>query len=82
MPRKRCSSLRWTFERKLRVIPVVIEGATMPDDGDVPASLRPLCYRTAVPLRPDPDFKNDIQQLVLALRSSEEPGLSGAPIVA
>ena len=51
----------------LRVIPVLIEGATMPAPADVPLSLQPLCYRTAVPVRPDPDFRTDMERLVAAL---------------
>lgn len=64
--------LETALERNLRVIPVLIEGASMPRAADVPPSLQPLCYRTAVPVRPDPDFKIDMQRLVVALRASEE----------
>jgi TIR domain len=63
--------LETAFERRLRVIPVLIEGANMPGAVDVPAPLEPLCYRTAVPVRPDPDFKSDMERLALALRASE-----------
>jgi TIR domain len=63
--------LETAFARQLRVIPVLIEGASMPGTADVPASLQSLCYRTAVPVRPDPDFKDDMERLVVALRASE-----------
>jgi hypothetical protein len=64
------------FERNLRVVPVLVEGASMPSAVDVPPSLQPLCYRTALALRPDPDFRIDVQRLVVALRVGEqqEPG--------
>jgi len=74
--------LETAFERNLRVIPVLIEGASTPGTVDVPPSLQPLCYRTAVPVRPDPDFKIDMQQLVMALRVGEEHESVGAPITA
>jgi TIR domain len=64
--------LETALHRNLRLIPVLVEGATMPRPEDVPASLQPLCYRTAARVRPDPDFNPDIERLVLALRSSEE----------
>jgi hypothetical protein len=64
--------LETALQRNLRVIPVLIEGATIPGIGDVPPSLQPLCYRTAVPVRPDPDFKSDVQRLLAVLRVSEE----------
>jgi hypothetical protein len=63
--------LEAAFERNLRVIPVLIEGANMPAASDVPPSLQPLCYRTAVPVRPDPDFERDVQRLVVALGAGE-----------
>jgi hypothetical protein len=63
--------LETALERQLRVIPVLIEGATMPGPADVPLSLQPLCYRTAVPVRPDPDFRSDLERLVAALRGTD-----------
>jgi hypothetical protein len=72
--------LETAFDRSLRVIPVLIEGAVMPAAADVPVSLQRLCYRTAVPVRPDPDFRTDMQRLVVALREVQEPG--GAAITA
>jgi hypothetical protein len=61
--------LEAALERQVRLIPMLIEGARMPGTADVPASLQPLCYRTAVPVRPDPDFKSDMERLVAALRA-------------
>jgi hypothetical protein len=61
--------LQTAFQFNLRVIPVLVGGATMPAPADVPPPLQPLCYRTAVPVRPDPDFTADMQRLMAALRS-------------
>ncbi|MQA29419.1 MAG: TIR domain-containing protein [Luteitalea sp.] len=72
--------LETALERNLLVIPVLIEGASMPGPAEVPPSIRPLCYRTAVPVRPDPDFKNDIERLVVTLRVSQEHQPGGAAI--
>jgi len=52
-----------------RVVPLLVQGAAMPAEGQLPASLRELAYKTALPLRPDPDFKPDMQKLIAALRA-------------
>jgi hypothetical protein len=67
--------LEAAFERHLRVIPVLIEGATMPNAADLPPSLQPLSYRTALPVRPDPDFERDVQRLVVAMGAADAENL-------
>lgn len=46
------------------VIPVLIEGTPMPDPASLPEGMRELCYRNAVSVRQDPDFRRDIQKLI------------------
>jgi hypothetical protein len=66
--------LETALARSLKIVPLLVEGASMPAASDVPVSLQPICYRTAMPVRPDPDFPIDIQRLVRALRASgDEP---------
>ncbi len=60
--------LETALGRDLRIVPVLVEGASMPRAQDLPASLQPLSYRSALPVRPDPDFQPDILRLVAALR--------------
>jgi hypothetical protein len=60
------------LERKLRVVPVLVEGASVPPPARLPASLQPLSFRTAMLLRPDPDFQTDLLRLVDALRATQE----------
>ena len=57
------------LERGKPVIPVLVQGATMPADEVLPVSLAPLAFRIASPLRPDPDFHSDLLRLVAALRA-------------
>jgi hypothetical protein len=45
------------FNQDKLIVPVVIEGASMPGPDDLPAKLKALSYRNAAPLRPDPDFR-------------------------
>ena len=52
------------------VVPVLVEGATVPEPGSLPESLRPLVTRTGVQLREDPDFLPDAERLIARLRRS------------
>jgi len=49
------------------VIPVLVQGASMPPATELPPSLRPLAMRNASPVRNDPDFTTDMQRLLQAL---------------
>jgi len=50
------------------VIPVLVGGAVMPTKDELPDSLKPLAYRNAIQVRPDPDFPTDMARLVEALK--------------
>jgi hypothetical protein len=64
--------LEAALERKLRIVPVLIEGAVMPRGDELPDSLRDLSYRSAIAVRPDPDFKTDMPRLIVTLRLPPE----------
>ena len=51
------------LERGVRVIPVLVGGATMPHQDDLPDDLRPLSVHQAMDLR-DAHFHADVDQLV------------------
>ena len=51
------------LEREIRVIPVLVGGAAMPQAEDLPDDLRPLCERQAVEVR-DAHFHSDAEQLI------------------
>lgn len=55
------------------VIPVLVSGATMVAEADLPASLQQLAYRNGIPVRPDPDFHRDIDRLAAALERLAPP---------
>ncbi len=55
-------------EDQVAVIPVVVNGATMPKEEDLPFGLRNLATRNAVFIDPDPDFRSDIKKLVTAIQ--------------
>src|SRR6185437_15916218 len=52
--------------RQVRIIPVLVDGARMPEAGQLPPSLAPLARRQAVGLSPD-RFTSDADRLLTAL---------------
>jgi TIR domain len=52
------------IRRDIPVIPLLVQGAGMPGENDLPTSLQALVYRNAIPIRPDPDFHHDIDRLI------------------
>ena len=65
--------IRAALERDIPVIPVLVERANMPQDKDLPEPLRPLAFRNAISVRPDPDFHNDMHRLCHALSGVVHP---------
>ena len=59
------------LRREIPVIPLLVQGASMPVADELPAPLQALAYRNGIPVRPDPDFHNDMNRL---LRGLEEYG--------
>jgi hypothetical protein len=58
----------------LLVVPVLVNGASMPLSEEVPESLRPLLRRNAASIRRDPDFHDDVKRLATAIRRSVNTG--------
>ena len=57
------------LERGIRVIPVLVGGATLPRRDDLPANLQPLCLRQAVEIR-DTNFHADVKVLTDVLHGT------------
>ena len=49
------------------LLPVLVGAAHMPNEESLPPSLKPLLYRNAVQIRPDPDFHRDMDRLISIL---------------
>lgn len=67
------------FELDLQVIPVLINGSSMPDAESLPASIQKLVTLNAAQVRGDPDFHNDMDSLVCALRQGALAGVVVVP---
>jgi hypothetical protein len=55
------------LEQGIAVIPLLVRGAQMPEEEDLPEGLKKLVYRNGIPIRPDPDFHRDMERLISAL---------------
>jgi len=55
------------LERNIPVIPLLVRGASVPDENDLPASLAPLSFRNGIAVRSDPDFHRDMDRLIAGL---------------
>ncbi|TVP68988.1 MAG: TIR domain-containing protein [Leptolyngbya sp. LCM1.Bin17] len=55
------------LKRDSLVIPVLVGGASIPGDTDLPDSLRGLVYRQTALVRHDPDFHRDLDRLIQRL---------------
>lgn len=56
---------------KTRVIPVLVDNASMPVAEELPTSMKELAYRNAVKVRTDPDFPHDMEILTRELKRSK-----------
>jgi len=53
--------------REIPVIPLLVAGASLPREAELPEPLKPLAYRNAAQARPDPDFDHDLKRLIRRL---------------
>ena len=56
--------LEAAFEQEKPIIPVLVNGATIPLGDELPDTIEGLTYLNASRLRPDPDFSKDIKMLI------------------
>ena len=62
------------LERDIPVIPLLVQGASVPDEESLPESLRALAYRNAQQVRPDPDFNHDLDRLMSGIEAHLKRG--------
>jgi TIR domain len=60
------------LNRKVRVIPALIEGATMPDGGELPKDIAPLTRRNAIEIR-NSMFRQNVARLIQAIEETVGP---------
>ncbi len=72
------------INREIPVIPVLVGHASMPAEHQLPDSIKQLAFRHAASVRPDPDFRTDIQRLIRGINRHisgiDTPGKDGSII--
>jgi uncharacterized membrane protein YeaQ/YmgE (transglycosylase-associated protein family) len=53
--------------RRMPVVPLLVRGAVLPREIDLPIDLKPLVYQNAAQARNDPDFHTDMDRLIKSL---------------
>jgi hypothetical protein len=56
--------LEAALQRTIPVVPVLVRGAEIPREGDLPSSLAEIAYRNGIAVRADPDFHHDMDRLI------------------
>ena len=55
------------LKKEIPVIPLLVRGAQMPLEEDLPYSLRRLIFQNGLQIRPDPDFHRGMDRLISEL---------------
>jgi hypothetical protein len=56
--------LEAALQRNIPIVPVLVRGGEVPDEGNLPPSLADIAYRNGLAVRPDPDFHHDMDRLI------------------
>lgn len=68
------------LKRGIPVVPVLIGGASMPTEHELPDVLEKLACHNGTAVRPDPDFRNDMNRLIQHLERHITPPSPWAPL--
>ena len=58
------------LRRGIPVVPVLVDGASVPKRTELPEQMSALARRNGIPVRYDPDFHNDMERLIKGLSPS------------
>jgi hypothetical protein len=61
--------IEYALGRSIPVIPLLVQGVTMPTEDELPITLKELAYRNAIPIRADPDFHTDMDRLTKGIKT-------------
>ncbi len=68
------TELELGLERKIRTIPVLLPGTSMPSESDLPTALAPVAQFNAIEIR-EPTFDHDVAHLIEAIGARRSRGL-------
>jgi hypothetical protein len=61
------------LQRRIPVVPVLVRGASVPEENELPPSLAGLAYRNGIKIRSDPDFHRDMDRLIAGMEAHLHP---------
>lgn len=61
------------LQRKISVIPVLVQNVTVPSSIDLPVGIRQLAFKNGISVRPDPDFHTDMDRLIRGINHLQVP---------
>jgi tetratricopeptide (TPR) repeat protein len=61
------------LRRGIPVVPILVDGATMPNETQLPEGMSELAFRNGIAVRYDPDFHSDMNRLVNGLSPGGVP---------
>lgn len=77
------TEIELALDREIPVVPLLAHDITMPTDDKLPQSIKPLAFRNATTIRPDPDFHKDMDRLIAGLEKIRaRPVVTNKPEVA
>ncbi len=65
------------LKREIPVVPVLVQGSSMPRMEDLPKTLGTLVEQQGIPVRPDPDFHPDMIRLIKGIEGYLKHGTKG-----
>jgi hypothetical protein len=57
------------LDHNVRVIPLLVDGASMPSESQMPAKIAQICYYQAAPIRAGLDFRADMARVLEAIKN-------------
>ncbi len=57
------------LQRDIPIVPLLVRGASMPTETELPPDLKEFAYRNGTQVRYDPDFHSDMDRLIKSLES-------------
>ena len=55
------------LQRKVAVIPLLMDRAKMPTEKELPKSIKALAFQNSLPIRSNPDYRGDVNHLIRSL---------------
>lgn len=65
--------------RDIPVVPLLVLGASLPTSEELPATISDLAFRNAAMIRPDPDFRRDMDRVIAAISTANPSAPAGPP---